>query len=234
MKRKWIVYHIPKTGGTSLSQHLRGEMQDRFLSVSLREQPGSVTPQQVRALPKRVLEEVEVFQGHGVGRYLHDLLPDTQFAELVVLREPAARLVSHFNFRNESPNTPDTNKLSLEGFLLQNQSNFMLKFMAYRLGYPINFRALDRVLHDLIGMYTLTLDEVDTAIVELSRILGVTPYAPRRNVSGVDFPVRLEPQPQLLWELRELNPLDVILFEAARDLAPMSIDRIKNLDSKDT
>jgi len=231
--RKWILYHIPKTGGTSLSQHLQCELQDEFMSISLREQPASFTPQQVRVLPRRQLERVKVFQGHGVGRYLHDLLPQVVFSELVVLREPATRLVSHFNFRNESPKAIEKNKLSLREFLRQTQPDFMLKFMAYRLGYPINFRALDRVLHDLTGMYTLTLDEVDEAIVELSRILAIPTSAPRRNVSGVDFPVRMEADSELIREVRELNPLDVILFEAARGMAPQSIDRMKKLASED-
>lgn len=231
--RRWLLYHIPKTGGTSMSQHLSAELDEAFLSVTLQERPGSLTPSQLRSAPRRTLERVRVFQGHGVGRFIHDLLPGSPTAEVVVLREPAARLVSHYNFRIGSPDAQAVDDPSFEAFLVRSPPDFMLRFLCSRLGFPINSRSLDRVLHALSGMYTVTTAEVDTAIAEVSRVLGVSAIAPRRNVSGVDFPVRLRPDLDLVRRLRQLNPLDAVLFEAAREMGPRSIARLTELDTEE-
>lgn len=231
--RRWLLYHIPKTGGTSISQHLQESLGQKFMSVTLEQRAGSFTSSDVRAASPSRVQGVQVFAGHGVGRFLHEVLEGSVFAEMVVLREPAARMVSHYNFVVGSPCTNRDSSLSFQSFLAQFPPDFMLRFLCTRFGLPVNARSLDRVLHNLAGMYTLTTSEVDAAIAELSRILGIHPKAARRNVSGIDFPVRLESDPALIRHLRQLNPLDVMLYEAARDMAPRSVARMRELTRED-
>lgn len=232
--KRWLLYHIPKTGGTSISQHLQEGLGEEFMSVTLQERVGSFTPRQVKAAPRPGLERIRVFQGHGVGRFLLDLLPSAPFAEMVVLREPAARLISHYNFRTGSSAVNRDRTLSFQSFLALTPPDFMLRFLCTRLGHPVNSRSLDRVVHDLAGVYALTTSEVDVALLEVSRVLGVSEEAPRRNVSGRDFAVRLKPEPALMRHLRQLNPLDTMLFEAVREMAPASVTRLKELNREDT
>jgi hypothetical protein len=232
--RRWLLYHIPKTGGTSISQHLREELEASrtFMSVTLQDRPDSLRPDEVRRAPLHELERIRVFQGHGVGRFIADLLPDDAFSEMVVLREPAARIISHYNFRASPASLQPIGDLTFESFLLTFPPDFMLRFLCSRLGYPVNSRSLDRIIHDLAGMYALTTVDMDAAIVAVSRSLGVSTKARRRNVTGIDFPARLVPDPELIQRLRQLNPLDAILFEAVRDMAPRSIARLRALDKE--
>lgn len=233
--KPWLLYHIPKTGGTSLSQHLQREMSATgdFLSITLQPRPGSFTASQVRAMPAERLAGVRVFQGHAVGRYLYELLPSSSFHEVVVLREPAARIISHFNFRTSLASLEQDTNMTFQAFLQTLPSDFMLRFLCHRLGHPVNFRSLDRVIHDLSGVITLTMSEVDQAIMSISAALGVSKAAERLNVSGVNVPQRLAPEPDLVEILRKLNPLDAILYEAAVEMAPSSLTRLQELEKSE-
>ena len=230
--KPWLLYHIPKTGGTSLSQHLQREMSvtGDFLSITLEPRPGSFTASQVREMPAEQLAEVRVFQGHGVGRYLCDLLPASSFHEVVVLREPATRIISHFNFRMSPASLEQATHMTFQAFLQTLPPDFMLRFLCHRLGHPVNFRSLDRVIHDLSGIITVTMSEVDQAITSISAALGVSRAAERLNVSGVNFPRQKTAEPDLVEILRKLNPLDAILYEAAVEMAPSSLTRLSQLE----
>jgi len=227
--RRWLLYHIPKTGGTSISQHLGAELGTGYQSVTIEERPGSMTPGEVNASPPERLAVIRVFHGHGVGRFILDRLPRGPISELVVLREPAARIISHYNFKVARQALGRNQSISFERFLLQTPPDFTLRFLCTRLGYPVDARALDRVIHALSGMYVLTTTEVDAAVKALSRAFGIPDIAPRRNVSGVDFPIQLEANPELVERLRQLNPLDTILFETAREMGPTSITRLNKI-----
>ncbi len=227
----WLSYHIPKTGGSSLTDHLRNQLAPRgeFCSVTLEQRENQLVLDQVCNFPKSEIKKIRVFQGHGVSRVIANLLPQEKFSEMVFFREPASRMISHYNFRMSSHSMKPTNGMTFRSFYQSFPQNFMLRFMCVRLGIPVNARALDRLIYELSGMFSFTMDDVDQVVPILSGLFNISPEAPRRNVGGLDFPIKLVADEDLISHIRLQNPLDSILFEAVKELSQTSLSRLKAL-----
>ncbi len=226
----WMHYHIPKTGGTSFGTHLRSMTQGdgRYLSVTMEEQIGSLTHEQIVNEPTEALSSVEIVQGHGVGRYLNSIMPRKTVREIFVIRDPAQRLVSNYNFRYRS--YPRGKAPTFADYLAQISPNFSLYFLCRSFGYRIDKYALDRVLMDLATGYTFTLERLDEAGPLVCGAMGYSNSSlPKLNVSGKDHPKLLSLTPELSNALRRMNPLDQELYSAAKHFEDAAIMRLHKL-----
>lgn len=230
----WMHYHIPKTGGTSFGTHLRAlsNGDGRYLSVTVQEHPGNMTPAQVLAASPDMFNSVEIVQGHGVGRFLKTVIPRSCVREIFVLRDPATRLVSHYNFTYRD--VPEHQIPSLENHLSRVAPDYSLRFLARRLGYRINRYTLDRVLADLADGFTLTLDRLNEAVPAICRAMGYEGGPlPVLNVSGKAHPERVKMTDALYEKLIDLNPLDTVLYRAAQYFEGDTIAKLHPLQSGD-
>jgi len=226
----WMHYHIPKTGGTSFGTHLRAlsNGDGRYLSVTVHEHPGNMTPAQVLAASPDTFESVEIVQGHGVGRFLKAVIPRPCVREIFVLRDPATRLVSHYNFTYRD--VPEHQIPSLENHLMRVAPDYSLRFLARRLGYRIDKYTLDRVLADLAAGFTLTLDRLNEAVPAICRAMGYEGGPPpSMNVSGKAHPERVKMTDALYAKLIDLNPLDNALYQAAEYFENDTIAKLRSL-----
>ena len=226
----WMHYHIPKTGGTSFGTHLRNLSGNdgRYLSVTIHEHAGNMTKEQITTAPPETFQNVEIVQGHGVGRFLKTVIPRPYVREIFVLRDPAARLVSHYNhtYRDISAEMVP----SLHDHLSRVAPNYSLRFLARRLGYRFDQYTLDRVLADMAAGYTLTLEKLSAAAPVISRAMGYSAKPlPSLNVSGKEHAQLLKLDNDLVERLTALNPLDHALYQAAQYFENDAIARLRTV-----
>lgn len=134
----WIFLHIPKCGGTTFKAHVERHLQ---LEVSFFE--FSNWGRQYRAehgLPdfadrsEAERAKAEILAGHLVSYGVHHLVPGERDPRyFTVLRDPAERCVSLYNFRWSRGHAPDSFAEWYETFYRPNQSDFQTRFLAERL-----------------------------------------------------------------------------------------------------
>ena len=93
---------MPKTGGTTILDNLGRHLQrDRdFLHLRTPNAPQRQTKfERVEALDPVSRKQLLAITGHPVSRRYVELFPNRPVREVVFVREPAARIVSHYNFR---------------------------------------------------------------------------------------------------------------------------------------
>lgn len=90
----YIFLHIPKTGGSTFSQHIKENLKkDEFLDMSnLR------YGFEKRDISQDKLKTVKVVLGHASYYGIHKMFPEKIPRYVVFLRDPAERVVSSYNF----------------------------------------------------------------------------------------------------------------------------------------
>jgi len=130
-KEKEVLYvflHLPKTGGTTIAQHIHKNMdsEEIYSSYEDREVDHSFP------VKKHVCEKInqlknkgkiKVILGHTVGYWLHELFPEKEVRYITFFRNPADFLISLYNFRVRLLNRKfgrmmKHNKINLRDFML--------------------------------------------------------------------------------------------------------------------
>lgn len=103
----YLFAHVPKTGGTTINVHLARHLEWDAEFVHLggwgdhRRRSEGRSPIDER--DPQELARVRVVSGHDVDGTTHRLFPGTEARYVTILREPAARLVSTYNYRMSAP-----------------------------------------------------------------------------------------------------------------------------------
>lgn len=91
--------HIPKTAGMTF----RTIVEDQFHSEEIC--PATLNAQLAK-IPLETLQKYRLFRGHLGFTNLPGLLPEKNFINVTVLREPVARVISHYDYIRRMPGDP--------------------------------------------------------------------------------------------------------------------------------
>lgn len=134
----WIFLHVPKCGGTTLKAHLERHfvMDEQLVEFSdwgrrYRKAQGRADFAQ---RPNEERARADILAGHQLAYGIHRLVPgDRETRYFTVLRDPAERCVSLYNFRWSRGHAPDDFDTWYEGWYRPEQSDYMVRFFAERL-----------------------------------------------------------------------------------------------------
>ncbi len=106
-----IYLHIPKTAGTTLASHIKGNLQPaEWLALyGIRRTREAIT-RQIADLAPDQRKRIRFVFGHQVWFGIHELF-DREPRYVTVLREPTSRVVSHFYHLARNPRSVYFNKI---------------------------------------------------------------------------------------------------------------------------
>lgn len=238
-----IIMHIPKTGGQTIRNHLRehlplneafahiGPFGDRYAREN------GLTRWIERSDAERA--QVRVLAGHDLSIHTPALVPGTRNVKLVgMFREPAARMVSHYNFTcqfkfaKDGKTPPDWGR-----WYGGMQRNFISRWIKQKfLARPFDAAQSDEALFDEIvseleRFWMLgTMAHFDAFAARLYADVGVPPssQAPS-NVGGRSYPILLSMNPEIEAQVRGDHPVDCAIFDwvQARAEAAFGPERVK-------
>ncbi|MDW3220454.1 MAG: hypothetical protein R8F63_17735 [Acidimicrobiales bacterium] len=231
MKPIWFVYHVPKTGGQSIRDHLASELTHEvdYLHLGKWDRPEPLTIDDLAAMSDAERAELRAISGHPVERPMAQFFPGRPLREVVILREPAARLVSLYNFNMTMWAQRGKAVIGFEEFLDTLPPNQMTAKLTGCFGFErLRFR-LDDLLYELSQLWLVGRTENLDALLPLlfAGMEVSTELAGRSNVTGVHIEKRLELTPDLAADLRARNPTDVKLYAAVERLERACIARLR-------
>jgi hypothetical protein len=210
----WLIYELPETGGKWLRMLLAEQLEQRrsLLHLPRRVRDGSraLVPDDLRHFRTERLDEVRVVIGDQVDRTLIELFPGRRVREAVVLRNPAERLVSHYNRFHSGRKRRRKNEAmpSFDEWYERRGAEFMVRWLGERLSVQATPTA---VLEALAAMdFVSTTEDMANTVPALFRAIGIEP-APARAVPDANEP-SLELDGELRARLEAENPNDHLLY----------------------
>lgn len=138
----WIFLHIPKCGGTTFKAHVERHLviEETFFEFSNwgRQYRADRGLPEFADRPEEERARALVLAGHQLSYGAHRLVPgEREPRYFTVLRDPAERCVSLYNFRWSRGHAPDSFDEWYHGWYRANQSDYQTRFLAERL-YRMN------------------------------------------------------------------------------------------------
>lgn len=227
-----LHYHLPKTGGqtvrTILVEHLGAGTMVAHLGEWARQQGIEPhTNEQISAMSMEDRDRLRVVTGHRVNWETAALFAGRDLWEFTVLRDPAERMVSHFNFDTFMSKKRGVEPSSFEDWYQTRPENEMSTYLAQRLGARPKALAGRLAQLDFIGETSA----IDQWLPLLLSFVGLPASTPKRaNVTGVDHDRVLQLDAPLRSRIEADHPDDVELFRLAqRRLFAPSFDRLGEL-----
>lgn len=224
----YLLAHLPKTGGTTINVHLAQHLEwdEEFVHLGgwgdHRRRAEGRTP--IEARSPEDLQRVRVVSGHDVDGRTQGLFPDAEARYVTIVREPAARLVSTYNYRMSAP---DARIVSFDEWYADLPSNPATRWMRRRFAPGASF---DDLLDALRSFWFVgTTEQLDDDLPRLFEAMGVPPGHERKRVAGdvdglegLDFPdarreviVRTVVDDALVDRVARDHPKDVRLWRFA-------------------
>jgi hypothetical protein len=221
-----IVYvfpHIPKTAGSSVHYHLKTNLvcEREYIHIpidySTRAELLGELPFTLRDARERAAAKV-IF-GHGVVRRHAEFVPGKTLREITTLRDPAERMVSHYNFWMNVLEKRGEPLPSFEEWYAGEPRNYQTHWLARNyLQLDVETLPESRILDEvsrLLDSFWLvcTLPTFESDIQLLWDALGLPAMSSRQNVTGVTHNKRFELDPALRRRLAEENASDETLYQ---------------------
>lgn len=243
MRRKWtaeprahlpgdeiIVYHhVPKCAGMSVFHHLNEFLKwnDELVHLDGRANEAVNAHGLVPFAHKdpRELDRIEVLFGHEVS--LGDLKRFPMRTPLFVtcLRDPASRMVSHYNWEMHQLDERGARISGFEEWVSRQDRNWMTQWLA-REFFEIDTRMLsdEEVLAAVnkgLGKFWMvcSLETFPSQMRHLTDKLGLPPIDAASNRAGESYPRRQELTPGWTERIEAEHPLDVALYRRWTDIA---------------
>jgi hypothetical protein len=230
MKSLYFVYHMPKTGGQTIRDHFDSHLvrgRD-FLHLGRWDRDASRGIDDVAALDPERRAGLRAIGGHPLTREFAAFFPDRGIREVVFVREPAARFVSHYNFRCTMLRRDGRPLVSFEEFMAEFSPNVMTNFLVKALGIRPHRVQLSALLAELANMWMVgTTESMDVLAPALFAGMGIDPLVPvRSNETGDGIERHLTLTPELAEAIRTQAEEDVLLFDACRHLELRTMERL--------
>jgi hypothetical protein len=227
----WMIYHVPKTGGQTLRNHFRQELGPAAHVHVGRWEILDPLPSVDDVLTGDTTG-VRVLTGHAVTRALIDRFPGRKVHEVLVLRDPVERILSHIRYRNWSRAQLGKGPEDFERLLKHIvRRDPMTRWVAGFVGEQRSGYRLDAALYALRGMTVVTVVEhLDRVTPHLLAAVGLPPTVPpRANRTGVEIPAGEALDEAKIEILRRRTQEDQILYHAALGLTERSIHSLAAL-----
>ena len=229
MKPIWFFFHVPKTGGQTIRDYLTAELgrDIGYLHLGRWDRSAPLGHDDVAAMGEAKLADLSAIGGHPLTRSFAEFFPARPIREFTIVREPAAQIVSHYNFIASIRRARDQEIPTFEQWLEERAPNSQCGALSRGLG--IGRTRLSELLYALDRMWFVGCTErLDEALPLLFAAMALPPRLPTRsNVGGegaIDSLVELTPD--LADRLRRKNPLDVILHAACERLHDRGVARL--------
>jgi Sulfotransferase family len=238
--------HIPKTAGMTF----RTIVEDHF---PCHEICPATLDEHIATIPPDLLKTYRLFRGHLGFIDLPKLVPGKRLINVNVLREPIARVISHYDYIRRTPTDPRYDSLkdiTLEEFAEKlTLGKFGKNMQTYRVAKVAQFNLSDLSPEETLELAKQSLDQFAFAgILEkfqdslflLSYIFGWKPIRNSRKENASQKPkTAAEISPQTLAVIKEQTQLDQVLYQYALEIfdqrfAEMKADLLDRYPSEDT
>jgi hypothetical protein len=222
----YVFPHIPKTAGSSVAHHFREHLSAPGEFAHVRHGTDAAGIRRDRIVPfqwrdARLRAQTRMIFGHGVKRRFCDMVPGKAPREIITLREPAERMISHYNFWMHIRERRGLPVISFDEWYRTEPRDYQIFWIAF------NYLELDfwlyspgDGLHDLVDSaleefwMVSTLETFTKDMQVLMKELALPEIAERKNVGGgVRFPKRVSLTDDLRARLREENPSEYRLYD---------------------
>jgi hypothetical protein len=231
----WLIYELPESGGKWLRMLLAEQLEPGRSLMQLTGRAGdrsrALVPDDLGQLRTERLDEVRVVIGDRVDRTLSERFPGRRVREAVILRNPAERLVSHYNRFHFGRRRRRNNEAvpSFDEWYERRGAEFMVRWLGERLSVQPTPTA---VLEALAGMdFVSTTEDMANTVPTLLRAIGIEP-APARAVTDANEPV-LELDGELRARLEAENPNDHLLYAGVPVLQRHTLARLERPSAAD-
>jgi hypothetical protein len=232
----FIFFHVPKTGGQTLRDFFIKHLvfHEEFIHLGPygrgKEAALGLKPFARRPLGQR--QRARVILGHHVTKDTHELVPGKTPRHVVFLREPAATVVSHYNFQMHLRRGRGQGVPSFDEWYRSARPNMMtrsiyhgfLRHLYPRRVTPRELRKANAVLETF--HFVGCTEHMSRDVPILLRRMGITGRPDPANVSGVHFQSVLSLDPELRRDLNARNAIDLELYELWKDRLDESVRRI--------
>lgn len=225
--------HIPKTAGMTF----RTIVEDQFRAEEIC--PATLNAQ-VAKIPAEQIATYRLFRGHLGFINIPKLVPGKQIVNVTVLREPIARVVSHYEYIRRMPGDPHyraVKDMTLEEFAQKLtagkvgkniQTYHVAKTMRFNLDSltPTEILELAKASLDQFGFVGLV-ERFQDSLFLLSYIFGWKPIINTRKENAAKAKKAIEDLPASTLEVIKANSLlDIELYEYAREIFVSRFDQM--------
>lgn len=234
LRRKWsarpnsdrplIVYHhIPKCAGMSMFLHLNDHLtwNDQLVHLDGRARQDVLAAGCVPFDWKdpRELDRIDVLFGHDVTREAAGRLAGREMKFATCLRDPASRMVSHYNWEMHQRELGDRVVPEFEEWYVSRGRNWMTRWLGrVFLGLDVNRvdddEVSERVVEALKEFWIVgTTDNFMESMRPVTEFLGLAPVNRSSNAAGKMYPNRFRLDAEWSGRIAAEHPLDVRLVK---------------------
>jgi Sulfotransferase family len=217
--------HIPKTAGMTF----RTIMEDQFhchevCPATLDEHIANISPDEMK--------QYRLFRGHLGFIDIPKLIPGKRLLNVNILREPVARVISHYDYIRRTPADPRyeaVKDITLDEFAEKlTLGKFGKNMQTYRVAKVARFNLNDLSSEETLELAKQSLDQFafvgilekfQASLFLLSYIFGWKPIHNSRKENASKLPkTKVELSPQTLDIIREQTQLDQVLYQYAQEI----------------
>ena len=223
--------HIPKTAGMTF----RTIVEDYFACEDIC--PATLNAH-IANIPQLQLETYRLFRGHLVFVDLPGMLPQRNFVNVTMLRDPIARVISHYEYIRRTPGDPHyeaVSNMTLEEFCQRLTvgkvgKNIQTFYIAKTLRFNLERLSPQEVLEvakESLDRYAFVgiLERFQDSLFLLSYIFGWKPILNQRKENASATKTTYDGLPQsTIDHIREHSLLDIELYEYAQEIFNQRFD----------
>ncbi|MCU0569267.1 MAG: sulfotransferase family 2 domain-containing protein [Oculatellaceae cyanobacterium Prado106] len=215
--------HIPKTAGMTF----RTIVEDHFHCHEIC--PATID-EQIDEIPLEQLQHYRLFRGHLGFIDLPKLVPGKRLINVNIVREPVARVISHYEYIRRTPTDPrydSVKDIGLEGFAEKlTLGKFGKNMQTYRIAKVARFHLNDLTLEETLALAKDSLDQFafvgplerfQDSLFLLSYIFGWKPILNSRKENAAKQPKTNIPE-ETLALIQEQTQLDRPLYTYALEI----------------